>query len=232
MGRFRKNPFHIVNDAVVSGSPVVIKTVNFPREAEEYLTNILEYFLNKAELSHIQDRLGYCLKELISNAVKANAKRVFFYTKGMNIKNDLDYTEGMSQFRDEVFNNISYYSEKLRDMGFYVKLYLCKRGNTLQISVRNNSELMPTEEKRLLYRIKNAHSYSSMQEAFEEIIDYTEGSGLGIVTIILMLKELGMSEKDLDVRVENGETYINIFLKTGEVEGVTEEEFVPYAEEA
>ena len=64
----------------------------------------------------------------------------------------------------------------------------------IKIEVRNNSELTAFEYKRIHDKIVKAHQYSSIEEAFSQILDDTEGAGLGLIIMILMLRKIGLTD--------------------------------------
>jgi hypothetical protein len=60
------------------------------------------------------------------------------------------------------------------------------------ISVRNNVEMTRTEQIRIFDRVARSRAFTSMEEAFSTVLDTSEGAGLGIVILILMLKKIGL----------------------------------------
>ncbi|MDA3851126.1 MAG: HDOD domain-containing protein, partial [Spirochaetaceae bacterium] len=62
------------------------------------------------------------------------------------------------------------------------------------------------EQMRVYDRIARARAFVSLEEAFAEVLDDSEGAGLGIVILILMLKKLGLDEESFDIEGDHGET--------------------------
>jgi len=56
-----------------------------------------------------------------------------------------------------------------------------------------------------------------MEEAFAEVLDDSEGAGLGIVILILMLRKMGLDEEAFEIEGENGVTTASITIPMGEV---------------
>ena len=123
---------------------------------------------------------------LITNAKKANTKRVYFIEKGLNINDQEDYFQGMKTFKEETLSNINHYLELQKNKGLYVKLILQAKQNKIKNEVKNNSELTPFEYKRIHDKITKAHQYSSIEDAFAQVLDSSEGAGLGLIIMILM----------------------------------------------
>jgi putative nucleotidyltransferase with HDIG domain len=72
------------------------------------------------------------------------------------------------------------------------------------VDVGNNSMILPEEYKRIEDRIRKAQSVKNLAEAFMQFSDATESAGLGIVTIMLMLRKLGVTSEGFKIyRVED-----------------------------
>ena len=63
-----------------------------------------------------------------------------------------------------------------------------------------------------------SRAFSSMEEAFATVLDQTEGAGLGIVILILMLKKIGLDEEAFAIDVEDGETVATLTIPFNDVQ--------------
>ena len=88
-----------IKKAAHSAIPLTITTYTLPHEIEVYIEEVLEVFLGELGQAKLKDYLVYCLRELAVNAKKANTKRVYFETKGLDLKTPAEYEEGMSSFK-------------------------------------------------------------------------------------------------------------------------------------
>lgn len=202
--------------AIRSGVPLTITTYTLPHEMEVYMGNVLTTFLEELDQSHMIQYLSYCLNELITNAKKANTKRVYFEEKGLDIADKRDYEKGMKTFKQETLSNIDHYLQLQKQKGLYIKLFLQMRNNKIKIEIRNNSELTVFEYKRIHDKLTRAQRYTSVQEAMSQILDDTEGAGLGLIIMILMLEKIGLTEENFQTICENGETINKIILPLSE----------------
>lgn len=204
----------ISNDQIVKAvetqSPIEIIVEGLPKSVEEY-NEILIKFLEACNQAELENNLVYCLGELISNADKANVKRIYFKDKGLDIKNDDDYKIGMKTFLEDTFNDFSYYKQLKQKENLYVKLRLLKKDNKIMIEIINNSILTDFEYNRITERIDKAKKFNSLAEALMTV-DSSEGAGLGIVSIVLILKKIGLDKNAFNVSCVNGETIIGITL--------------------
>ena len=206
-----------IKRAARNSIPLSIKSYTLPHETEEYLERILGIFLEEFGQNQIKDRIAYCMKELAVNAKKANTKRVFFKERELDISNDMDYEEGMRNFKRSTLDNIDHYLQLQKEDGLYVKVIFHARGRTFTISVHNNVEISRTEQMRVYDRIARSRAFDSMEEALSTVLDDSEGAGLGIVIMILMLKKMGLDEDSFDIDVENGETVAKIIIPFSDI---------------
>ncbi len=165
----------------------------------------------------LQDALAYCLRELAVNAKKANTKRVYFQEKGLNLKNDEQYAEGMQTFKQETLDNINHYLEMQKEAGLWVKVVFHAKGRVLNLYVINNTPITKKEQIRVYDRIARSRAFDSLEEALTTVLDDSEGAGLGIVILVLMLKKLGLSEDAFDIDAEEEQTIARISVPMSEV---------------
>ncbi|MBP5402541.1 MAG: HDOD domain-containing protein [Treponema sp.] len=205
-----------ISKAINSGIPLTITTYTLPHEMEVYMGDVLTVFLKELDQTQMVEYLNYCLNELITNAKKANTKRIYFKQKNLDITNPDDYELGLKTFKEDTLNNINYYLDLQKKAGLYVKLILQVRNNKIKIEVRNNSSLTVFEYKRIHDKLSRAQQYTSVEDALSQILDDSEGAGLGLVIMILMLEKIGLTEENFQSLCENGETITRIILPLSE----------------
>ena len=151
-----------ISKAINSGIPLTITTYTLPHEMEVYMGDVLTTFLTELDQKQMVEYLNYCLNELITNAKKANTKRIYFKQKNLDITNADDYDLGLKTFKEDTLNNINYYLGLQKKAGLYVKLILQVRNNKIKIEVRNNSSLTVFEYKRIHDKLSRAQQYTSV----------------------------------------------------------------------
>jgi putative nucleotidyltransferase with HDIG domain len=206
-----------IKRAAHNAVPLTIKTFTLPHETEIFLDKVLENFLIELGQDKLKEPLSYCLRELAVNAKKANTKRVYFIEKKLDLNNEKEYESGMKNFKQETFDNIQYYLQKQKEMGLYIKVIFQTKGTTLTIAVRNNVEITRKEQIRVFDRLARSRAFSSLEEAFSTVLDSSEGAGLGIVILVLMMKKIGLSEDCFSIDAEEGETVASITIPFSEV---------------
>ena len=199
-------------EAAIRQKPFVVKSYKLPPKTESQLEDILEVFLAQLNRRELRDSLGYCLRELAVNGKKANTKRVYFEEKTLDLQSDHDYEKGMRTFKSETLDNIEYWLGKQEEAGLYVKIAFQIQGRDLHVRVANNTIITRKEQIRIYDRIARSRAFRSMEEAMTSVIDDSEGAGLGIVILVLMLKKIGLDEEAFDIDVEAGETVARLAI--------------------
>ncbi len=206
-----------IKKAAQNSLPLSFKTFTLPHETEVYMEDVLAAFLKEFGQEQLKDRLAYCMREIAVNAKKANTKRVYFLDKQLDINKPDDYEKGMQNFKQETLDHIDDYLKKQKEQGLYIKIVFHATGKTLKISVHNNVEISRKEQMRVYDRIARSRAYASMEEALSSVLDDSEGAGLGIVILVLMLKKMGLTEDAFDIDIEGGETISSITVPFSEV---------------
>ncbi|MCQ2982016.1 MAG: HDOD domain-containing protein [Treponemataceae bacterium] len=201
-----------IQKAVQANIPLSVTTYTLPHEMEEYMAEVLTAFLVETRQEHMKEYLVYCLGELVTNAKKANTKRIYFRESQLDITRQSDYERGMKKFKNDTLSNIKYYLGLQKQAGLYIKFIVQTTGDKLKLEVRNNSVLTVFEYKRIHDKIARAQQYSSVDDAFNQILDDSEGAGLGLIIMVLMLRKIGLTEENYQVLSENGETINRIIL--------------------
>ncbi|HOC28773.1 MAG TPA: HDOD domain-containing protein [Treponemataceae bacterium] len=199
-----------IQKATRMGVPLSITTYTLPHEIELYISEVLESFLEEINQDKLKDYLAYCINELTTNAKKANTKRVYFREKNLDINDPDDYEIGMKTFKEDTLSNINYYLQLQKEAGLYVKVILQLKGHNILVEIRNNAEMTKTEFMRVFDKIARSRQFTTLEEALSQVLDDSEGAGLGLVIMILMLKKVGLNDESYNVLVEKGETITRI----------------------
>ncbi len=206
-----------IRRAAKNNIPLTIKTYKLAHETEDYIDKVIGFFLKEIRYEQIASTISYCVKELAVNAKKANTKRVYFEEKNLDINNAKDYIEGMKDFKSDTLGNINHYLDIQKEKGLYIKIMLRTGLNNLEISIHNNVEITKKEQMRIYDRIARSRAFKTMEEAFNTVLDSSEGAGLGIVILVLMLKKIGLTEDSFELDIIDGETVTKIVVPFTEI---------------
>ena len=142
--------------------PIEMTSYTLPRNTEVYIRSVMEMFLEECHQDHLKEYLNFCLSELLTNAKKANTKRVYFKEKGLDINNRDDYEKGMENFKMDTLTNIDHYLELQKKAGLYIKLSLTILADKIYIEIRNNSTLTIFEKERIQQTLYSVQQYKEM----------------------------------------------------------------------
>ncbi len=206
-----------IKKAVLTSEPITYTTFTLHHEEEQYLEDLLGAFLQEVGQGNLKDAVGYCMKELAVNAKKANTKRIYFLSKGLDITKKDEYEKGMKTFKQETLDNMSVYLKEMEKSGLYVKVTFFVKGNKFTLTICNNVEISKNELMRVYDRIARARAFETMEDAFAAVLDDSEGAGLGIVIIMQLLRKIGLDESVFDIDAKGGETVATITIPFSEV---------------
>jgi putative nucleotidyltransferase with HDIG domain len=201
-----------IRKAVQSGIPLTITTYTLPHEIEVYVEQVLGVFLKQVDQEKLKDYIVYCVQELAVNAKKANTKRVYFTERGLDLSNPEDYKLGMATFKEDTLNNIAHYLQLQKDKGLYIKLIFQVKKNIIYVEVRNNVAITKTELVRIHDKLARSRQYNNLEDALSQVLDDSEGAGLGLVILVLMLKKMGLDEDCFDFIGTDTETIARIII--------------------
>jgi putative nucleotidyltransferase with HDIG domain len=201
-----------VKKAVQSGIPLTITTFTLPHEIETYIEQVITVFLQQVDQLKLKDYIVYCVQELAVNAKKANTKRVYFTERGLDLSNPEDYKAGMANFKENTLNNIAHFLQLQKEKGLYIKLILQVKNNIIHIEVRNNVAVTKTELIRIHDKLARSRQYNNLEDALAQVLDDSEGAGLGLVILVLMLKKMGLDEDCFDILGTEKETIARIVI--------------------
>ena len=198
--------------ALDTGRPLVVRTHTFLPEVQEQVDGVLGAFLAETGGENLFDQLSFCIRELAVNAKKANTKRLYFGERNLDLGSSGDYTRGMAGFKADTLGDQGRYLSLLKERDLYVKIEFLRYRGLSSVAVRNPGEALAVEVSRVREKIARAHRYASVQDALEEALDETEGAGLGLVFLVLMLKKVGFTGEFFRFYTVGGETVARIFL--------------------
>jgi len=201
-----------IKKAINSGIPLTITTYTLPHEIKMYIEEVLEAFLKELGQEKLKDYLSYCLRELAVNAKKANTKRVYFQERGLDLNNPEDYKLGMANFKQDTMDNIAHYLQLQKEKGLYIKIILHVKAQIINLEVRNNVAITKTELIRIHDKLARSRQYNSLEEALTQVLDDSEGAGLGLVILVLMLKKIVLDEDCFDIVASDTETIARISI--------------------
>lgn len=191
--------------AVDNENDIVFIVYSLMEKTEKNIRFALAKILEKHHRLDLFTPVYTCLKELITNAMKANVKRILI--KEGEIKNPEDRTEALNKIRSILKKKqFLEYGLKAREHKLSTRIYLRTYKNNLFIEVINNTPLTELEIDRINSKIKKSSEYDNIAAFFIENPDpEAEGMGLGLSMIVVILKNIHIALNHFSVTTDGSE---------------------------
>ncbi len=207
-----------IDSAVEKGEPIEYKFEFISQEESEFSLEVLAYILNKISKLHLLDEISFFLREFLTNANKSNLKRVYFKIMNLDIDNPSAYQKGMETFAKDFHDKLDLLRKEFGKYSLYTKIGYILKNNMLTVTVKNSNTPTRQEMERIRNIIEESKKIRDIAEAYMKLSDSTEGTGLGLISSMLMLRSIGLDESFYRVNADdnNKETIISvdIFLDT------------------
>ncbi len=186
-------------------------------ENEKKISDILLMILEQINKVELKNLILTILRELIINGLRANYKRIHFLKEDLDINKEGDYAKGIRNFKENLTKNPADFVQASIQNKLFVQVSLAYKDEAIIISVINNAVISPSELTRVKNQVKEAETLNDLSEAVEKLMDFSEGAGLGIPMIILMLKNAGGTPKAFNIAANQELTKVQVSVpKYGE----------------
>ncbi len=196
--------------SIISNERFYIQFNFFSLEVEAIFMKIIHRYLEKHDILYLKDMIITVLREIITNAVKANAKRLYFKLMKLDISKKEDYWKGMRSFKADVYSSETDIFDKLKQVNLLVRVLFEYQPDSLEIHIINNSPIIEEELKKIESRINKAYLYNDISEAFDDVMDDSEGAGLGLIMALMLIKNAGLPPETFNIKSEKGLTIATI----------------------
>lgn len=173
---------------------------------------ILVRILIRNDQLYLMNSLLTMVRELVVNALKANAKRIYFSKKKLDINNPLDYIKGGADFKEEIIGDFDFIRGDIVNSEYSVNLSIIPQEDRTVISIKNNAVILPVEQERINKRLSLAAKCENFGDIYDEVEDDSEGAGLGIVLIIMFLKSMGLKTSAFSITSSGDSTVSSITI--------------------
>jgi len=156
---------------------------------ESGLSYIVESILKKYAREDMLGPVYTSVKELSLNGAKANFKRILFEDENLDTENEEEYEKGMALFKENLSEDwVLEYGKKSKNRKLYVDIFFDFNAERLIVEVLNNRPISQKEDKRIREKFHTAMRYDDIAQFYMEGGDSSEGAGMGIVLVTMMLK--------------------------------------------
>lgn len=184
-----------IASAMEANNVITLLTYYLTDYGEAALNAIASSILEKYKRPDLVDIVYTAAKELITNATKANVKRLLLLEKGLDPSHEESYQEILKDLKGAmVEGNIQKFKKRLKASNYQVTVSFKYSSEVLIIQVRNAAVLLPQEEARIREKFKKAQGYENLFDFYMEHGDQTEGAGLGLTMIAILLDQSGIEK--------------------------------------
>ena len=183
---------HEILSAINRNQEIVFVSYSALDETEKNIQYALSKILERHNKSDLYTPVYSSLKELVANAIKANAKYILI--EEGEIKDPDDIMEVVDKVRN-ILNEESLllYGIKAKQYRLSTRIYLKPQTTRLIIDVINNLPVPQKELERMRERIERSSNYDSIADFYLENPDpAAEGMGLGLSMVVVLLKSVGI----------------------------------------
>lgn len=169
---------------------VTIRMYNADRQSDALIKKILQLLLHRLDLDKHATNLYISLRELTTNASKANFKFLFnkhIYSK-QQITREENYIDFLGQFKEEIAENgmINLLQLAKNDDLFFDLKFKCNK-QAIDIWVHNYIPISKIEKQNLLAKLKISF-YGENTVNIDD--DLAEGAGLGLSMVLKSLQKI------------------------------------------
>jgi hypothetical protein len=167
--------------------------------------------LEEQSLSNLTSSIYTITKDLILNGTKANYKRIFFIKTGLDINHPGDYELGVRMFKSKVLlGSLPDFAPIAKELNLWVEANFISDEENFTVKVKNNQSMVSPEILKIRTSLVYAQNYDDIMEYYLERADDSEGEGIGIALIIILLKDLGVPVSNFRIENQNGFTEASI----------------------
>jgi hypothetical protein len=182
----------VVEKALSQGKKISMITHVIGDVGEAKLKYIIYKVINKYNREDLMELLYTAAKELIVNSTKAAIKRMIFQEMGLNINDPEEYSKGMEQFKGQLNDRkFPFYRKRMKTNKYFIKITFTYTEKLITLSIINNFPLLRIEEDRIREKLQAAKKFDNLFEFFMEHGDNTEGAGMGITMVEILLSQSG-----------------------------------------
>ena len=186
--------------AIENERPITLRTYVFLKEAEHDLNLIISSILNAFNRPNLIDVVYTSVKELVLNGVKANIKREVFAELKLSFDDIDEYAQGMEEFRKCLNESwVQEYATKAKEKEVYVDVTFSIRKKNILVTVENNNPMSEKEISRVRSQFAESDQFKGIADVYLQNHDNSEGAGMGIILILMLLKGIGIDPSSFKV---------------------------------
>ncbi len=203
-----------IDQALDSGRRITLKSHTLRESGERVLESVVKAIFKRYRNDEMLGPVYASVRELVQNASKANLKRVLFEELSLNPRNEEEYQRGMEKFRQTLVEaRLAPYGAKIKERGLFFTVSLDHSPEVVVATVRNFFPLFEAEELRIREKFVFSNGMDNLYEFFMTHADPSEGAGMGIAMIEILLNQAGNDRHNFTIYTnERKETVAKIVV--------------------
>jgi hypothetical protein len=181
---------------------------------EAKLKFIILSIIQKLNREDLMELLYTSAKELIVNSTKAAIKRLIFEENGISITSSTGVGDiVMDRFKESLTDKkFPYFRKNMKEKKYKVSVKFIYDSQKIILKIINNFPLLLGEEMRIRQKFINAKKYDNIFEFYMDHGDHTEGAGMGITLVEILLLQSGFDRHYFTIYSKNntGETVAKV----------------------
>lgn len=199
--------------AIDENKDVRVLLYTFNNNTENRIKKVLALYLKNRGCEVLFSPIYTCIKELLINAIKANYKNIYFENYNQANSSSLDYQTALKLFKLEMTRENERNLLRLaRQKDIKAEILFQARGEVLTVRVTNPIPMSPLEFENVKKKLEEARRCDDISDYFLMHADdpNTEGAGIGLVLISMILRSLGVEQSTLRIRSDSALTAASI----------------------
>ncbi len=190
-----------IDAAIREDRPIKIRAYAILPVTEKGMSYIIDSILAKYNREDMVAPVYTAAKELAINGAKANIKTILFEENKISMDDEGQYSKGMGIFREELSEDwIFSYAKKSRERDLRVDIVYDFNPHRIIVEVINNRPISEKEDKRIRSKFQKAMAYDDIAQFYMDGGDSSEGAGMGIVLITMLLRAQGIDAHLFTIR--------------------------------
>lgn len=150
---------------------------------------LVDAILNKYSRMDLKECVYSSLKELVINGIKANIKHTIFRENHINPNDEQSLNRGLLLLKSVMIEkNLQELEQKAVENKLKIHVSILHSRERIIVLVENNTPMTELEDRRIREKFDKALQYDSIADYYMNNTDDSEGEGIGITMIVLMLK--------------------------------------------
>lgn len=199
--------------AIDEQKDVRVLMYTFNTNTENRIKKVLALYLKNRGCEMLFSPIYTCIKELLINAIKANYKNIYFENYSHANSGAVDYQTALKLFKLEMTRENERNLLRLaRQKDIKAEISFQARGEVLTVRVTNPIPMTSMELDNVKKKLEEAKQCNDISDYFLLHADdpNTEGAGIGLVLISMILRSLGVAQSTLRIRSDEALTSASI----------------------